>query len=174
MSMQRRSCVLVHTAGGIVAVLLDGLDTCLALPRLTALEQTAPWVLGAFDLRGELVPVISIGLLCGERAPLAAATDLVLVASAAGYPVGIHSHRPVCIECLPPACIAARARRRIHLDRLCLTAASRTGAAEMRLARFERRLSRQALGRMELRACRYGDFAGVRRRDASAAAPGCR
>lgn len=171
MSMQRRPCVLVHTPGGIAAVIPDGLDTCLALPRLTALEQTAPWVLGAFDLRGELVPVISVDVLCGERAPLAAATDLVLVASAGGFPLGIHSHRPLCIERLPPARIAARARRRIHLDRLCLTAASSAGAAEARLARFERRLSRHALRHMELRARRYGDFAGVRA-DAPAVAPG--
>jgi hypothetical protein len=172
MSMQRRYCVLMQTTGGVAAVIPDGLETCLALPRLTALEQTEPWVLGAFDLRGELVPVISIEMLCGGGAPPAAASDLVVVAAAGGFPMGLHASRPVCIETLAPTPVAARARRCIHLNRLCLTAATGAGAAEARLARFERQLSQQALRRLELRAHHYGDFTGLRRPPAPAAAPG--
>jgi hypothetical protein len=153
------------------ALLADGIDACLPLPRLTPLGQTAPCVLGAFDLRGELVPVISIGLLLGERSPRAAPTDLVLVALAAGFPVGLYTPRPVCVEWL-------RARREarhdeVDLGGLHLTVAGPGGqaVAETRLARFEHGLTAQALQRLEQRASRYGEFIGARSRVAGAALP---
>lgn len=167
MGMQRSYRVLMHSARAVHPLVPDGIDTCLGLPRLTPLEQTAPWVLGAFDLRGELVPVVSLGVLTGERTPPAAATDLVLVVLAAGFPLGLYSPRPVCIEPLPAPRqgLARGARRQIGIDlsRLRLTATDKVKGpdAETRLARFERRLSASALARLELRARRYGDFAGA-------------
>jgi hypothetical protein len=163
--------VLVRTAHGVRALLADGIDACLPLPRLTPLGQTASCVLGAFDLRGELVPVISIGLLLGEPSPRAAPTDLVLVVLAAGFPVGLYTPRPACIERLPVA--AAPRRGEIALGDLHLTVAGpdAQAVAERRLARFERGLTPQALHRLGQRASRYGEFIGPHYRSADVALP---
>jgi hypothetical protein len=171
--MQRRYRVLVHTAHGVQALIPDAIETCVGLPRLTPLEQTAPWVLGAFDLRGELVPVIGIGILRGEPPPIAAPTDLVLVISAAGFPVGIHTNRPPCVEPLQPHRLRETRSAWIDINRLNLTASAEPRGldAETRLARFERRLSQQALQRLERRARCYGDFTGIAPPAAPAATP---
>jgi hypothetical protein len=154
--------VLIHTARGVQALSADGIDSCLPLPRLTPLEQTAPCVLGAFDLRGELVPVISVGLLIGERPPRAAPTDLVLVVLAATFPVGVHSPRPLRIDTLRTP--GTGARWVIDISSLRLTMPDMEGRpnAETRLARFERGLTPRALRRLEQRAGRYGEFATPR------------
>jgi hypothetical protein len=117
------------------------------------------------------VPVISIGLLFGERPPRAAPTDLVLVAVAAGFPVGLLADRPVRIDPLPPR--GARPRDVVDLKQLRLTAAEADvhPDAEMRLASFERGLTAQARRRLEQRARRYGEFAMLRRPSAHAAVP---
>lgn len=174
MGMQRSYRALVHTGRGVRGVIADRIDTCVGLPRLTPLEQTTSWVLGAFDLRGDLVPVIGVGVLHGEPIPRAAATDLLLIVLARGFPLALHSARPVRIEpilrsdtlCGPGV---ARAQHQysggldcIELSRLPLTARNSVGQtdAERRLAQFERRLSARAISQLESRARRYGDFAG--------------
>lgn len=164
--------VLVRTAHGVRALSADGIDACLPLPRLTPLGQTASYVLGAFDLRGELVPVISAGLLLGERSPCAAPTDLVLVVFAANFPVGVYTPHPPCIEWLPAR--GAARHREIDLRDVRLSVAGADGqrAAETRLARFEHGLTPQALRRLEQRARRYGEFVRSRSRIAGAALPG--
>jgi purine-binding chemotaxis protein CheW len=64
----------------------------LRLPRLTALEETAPWVLGAFELRGELVPLLSPALcLRHPPPPSAQLSDLAVVADCAGHPMAFHA-----------------------------------------------------------------------------------
>jgi hypothetical protein len=159
---------LVRTARSVQVLLPDAIDTCVGLPRLTPLGQTAPWVLGAFELHGELVPVISIDVWVGDTEPIAAPTDLVLVMRSGGFPVGVHASQPLCIEMLPPQRVAHARRRAIDLGQLRLTAAAPGDDTddEARLARFERRLTKQALRRLEQRASHYGGFAG-----ASAPAP---
>ncbi len=172
MEMQQGFRVLVCTARGVQAVLVDDIDTCVALPRLTPLEQTASCVLGAFELRGELVPVISLGMLRGEPTPPAAPSDLVLVVSTATFPLGLYSARPVCIQALSRLAIGPRRRELIELRRLRFTVAA-IGTypdAETRLARFERALTRQALRRLEQRARRYGELAAGWRPCAATAA----
>jgi purine-binding chemotaxis protein CheW len=64
----------------------------LRLPRLTALEETAPWVLGAFELRGELVPLLSPAL-CLRHPPIPSAqlSDLAVVADCIGHPMAFHA-----------------------------------------------------------------------------------
>lgn len=174
MGMQRSYRATVHTGRGVRGLIADRIDTCVGLPRLTPLEQTAPWVLGAFDLRGDLVPVIGLGVLHGEPVPWAAATDLVLVVVAAGFPLALHSARPVRIEPLSQSAprwdrghlqagaSAPGGLGYMDLSQLALTARHVGGYAdaERRLAQFEQRLSVQALNRLEQRARRYGDFAG--------------
>ncbi|MCG6940438.1 MAG: chemotaxis protein CheW [Thiohalocapsa sp.] len=173
MDMQPRYRVLVRTARSVQAVMADGISACLALPRLTPLEQTAPCVLGAFDLRGELVPVISVGLLLGERTPRAAPSDLVLVVSVAAFPLGLHSARPLNIQALSPLTAGTPRRGAIDLRDLRLTATELDSYpdAEARLARFEQGLTRQALRRLEQRAGRYGEFAAGQAASTPAAAP---
>lgn len=174
MGMPRSYRALVHTGRGVRSSIAERIDTCVGLPRLTPLEQTAPWVLGAFDLRGDLVPVIGLGMLHGEPIPRAAATDLVLIVLAGGFPLALHSARPVRIEPIPPSDTLsgpglAQAEQQspgglgcIELSRLPLAARNTAGHAdaERRLAQFERRLCAQALIELEQRARRYGDFAG--------------
>lgn len=162
MGMRRSYRVLVRTARGVRVVVADAIDTCLGLPRLTPLEQTAPCVLGAFDLRGELVPVLSLGMLCGESAPVAAVSDLVLVVLAGAFPIGLHSSRPLCIEPCRAGSAGHARPDAVELRQVRLTVAEDAARpdAERRLARFERGLSTHSLSRLEQRACRYGDFAG--------------
>jgi hypothetical protein len=168
MGMHRTDRIHVRRVQGLCTLMLDGVIGCVGLPRLTPLEQTAPWVLGAFDLRGELVPVISIELLLGRRRPVASPADLVLVGRAAGFPLGVHTSGLVCIEA---AAAGGTVRGDVlDLNDIRLTDAGTGADAEARLADFERRLSEQALQRLEQRARRYGDFVGGAARPAWSAA----
>jgi chemotaxis signal transduction protein len=83
---------LVFTEGEVrYALELNEVRESLRLPRLTVLEETAPWVVGAFDLRGELVPVVSPATCLRQPVPAAAVSDLVIVADAGGHPLGLHA-----------------------------------------------------------------------------------
>jgi hypothetical protein len=165
---QRIDCVWIRTDGGRHAVWLDRVESCLALPRLTPLEQTAPWVLGAFDLHGELVPVISLELLLGRRAPAAASSDLVLVGRARGFLMGVRCIRPARIDLGDSE--RPRPARIIDLNRVRLTDAL-GGDSELRLAAFERRLSVPALRQLDRRAACYGEFTAPAARGRRSALP---
>lgn len=83
---------LVFTlANGVYALRARQVRDCLSLPRLTALDDTAAWVIGAFDLRGELVPVISLAVRLGQPLPPARPADLVIITRRRGQPLGLHA-----------------------------------------------------------------------------------
>jgi hypothetical protein len=83
---------LVFTLGGdSYALAAPQVRECLSLPRLTVLDETAPWVIGAFDLRGELTPVVSVGAWCGAPLEAARRGDLVVVTKVDGHPLGLHA-----------------------------------------------------------------------------------
>ncbi len=167
MGGQRIDCVWVRTDSGRRAVQLDRVESCVALPRLTPLDQTAPWVLGAFDLHGQLVPVISLDLLLGLRAPAASATDLVLVGRARGFPMGIRCVRPPHIERQHQARLA---RDIVDLRQIRMTDPL-GGDAEMRLAEFERQLNAPSLRQLDRRAACYGEFTAPAERVRFSAVP---
>jgi chemotaxis signal transduction protein len=85
---------LVFTEGDVrYALEVRRVRESLRLPRLTVLEETAPWVVGAFDLRGELVPVVSLARCFHHRIPAAAVSELVIITDAGGHPLGLHASR---------------------------------------------------------------------------------
>jgi|GEM_PF-2026620 len=93
---------LVFSERGLrYALPAGGIREALRLPRLTALEETAPWVLGAFELRGELVPLLSPAL-CLRHPPIPAAqlSDVAVVADCDGHPLAFHADE---ITTLSPA-----------------------------------------------------------------------
>jgi chemotaxis signal transduction protein len=158
----------------------------LSLPRLTALDDTPPWVLGAFDLRGELTPVVSIEVCLGAPTPTAAVSDLVIVADIGGHPVALHARglhslcRALRTAVHPADQDPAPARRpgwQIPLSEgaapVVTESCLRVGAhevldnratAEARLAAFERRLDAAAVETLDERAHRFGELGADRRR----------
>ena len=68
----------------------------LLLPKLTALEETPPWVVGAFERLGALVPVISPALaLHHQQTPAAGVSDLGIITDRSGYLVALHADEVV-------------------------------------------------------------------------------
>jgi chemotaxis signal transduction protein len=184
--MQADLFVVFTHAGKSYALPAATVHSCLSLPRLTALDDTAPWVIGAFDLHGELTPVISIGAYPGAQPAPAGRGDLVIVTVAGGHPLGLHADGLLGTE---PAAAAGDAQappdqgaatRRVLLagGRACLVlperlpiSASDAGSAgpraDLRLDRFEARLEAADLEVMERRAARYSGLVDVPARAAS-------
>lgn len=177
-------------AGRNYALPAAAVRSCLSLPRLTALDDTAPWVIGAFDLHGELTPVISIASYLGAQPAPAGRGDLVIVTEAGGHPLGLHADGLLGTE---PATADTQARpdrgatpRQVPLaggsaclvlpERLPISASDAGSAdprADLRLDRFEARLGAADLEVMERRAARYSGLVDVPRHSPAWAASHC-
>jgi twitching motility protein PilI len=58
----------------------------LAMPALTAVPGTRPWLLGVANVRGNLMPVIDLGrFLFGERTPLSERCRLLVARQSGGH-----------------------------------------------------------------------------------------
>lgn len=186
-------CFLVFTQGASVfalpAVRVHGL---LSLPRLSPLDETAPWVIGGFDLHGALTPVVSLCTWLGEPLPRARPGDLVILTDVRGDPLGLHcdavlGHEPalappVTAPSAMSALLGGVATARVALPggsalapdpgRLPLAADPRSSdRAEARLRAFEADLAAEDLAELAHRAHRYAGL-GARLRQA-ALAVGC-
>ena len=61
------------------------INELLALPPLTTVPRTQPWLLGVANVRGNLMPVVDFGrFLFGERTPLTERTRLLVVRQGGG------------------------------------------------------------------------------------------
>ncbi|MEA3640158.1 MAG: chemotaxis protein CheW [Lamprobacter sp.] len=177
-----QECVVFALGAQTYAVAAERLRTCLSLPRLTALEDTPPYLVGAFDLRGELAPVVSPPVLGGAPLQPAASGDVLIVVDAGGYPLGLHADTLLGIEplCAQPweRCASSAGVLQISLSggqaRLIdpsliglvaessgWTEQSATQSADERLQQFERELDAAALLLLETRAERYRSLARV-------------
>jgi len=154
--------------GATFAVPATRVQQCLSLPRLTALDDTAPWVVGAFDLHGDLMPVISLDVyLNGVMSP-AQRGDLVVVLKVSGHPVGLRADGVLGVEPAAQAVAMTAATVKFtlpggdawliapeHLSLSASDAGCEEPRAEERLRAFERALSATDLQVMEARAMRY-------------------
>jgi len=175
-------CVVFALGGKTYAVAARLMRACLSLPRLTALDETPGYLVGAFDLHGELVPVISPAMLNGRALKPASPGDLVVVVNAGDQPLALHSDAMLGIEPIyeqhwespgidsesqaiqTPAFAAGEVLlcggRAWVIDpaaiRLVADATVPTAAcADARLKAFERQLDANAVARLEARAERY-------------------
>ena len=172
---ETEECAVFALCSQTYAVAAGQLRTCLSLPRLTALDDTAEYLLGAFDLRGELIPVVSPAVLFGAPLKPAATGDLLILVDAGDYPLALHADALLGIE---PVCgqdwgraerAQTRSTVRIALSggraqliepRLIRLVSEVSGCessevAEIRLRAFEQRLDAAALSLLETRAERY-------------------
>lgn len=176
-----REFAVFGLGGQIYAVAAALLRCCLSLPRLTVLDGTPQHLLGAFDLRGELAPVISPAVLSGLPLRPARCSDLVIVVELHGHPVALHADLVLGVEPVYPSARApgytgdqqaggARIRlvggEALLIDPALIvlsadTAEADPGAVEARLAAFESGLDRASLQALEERARRYGGLAGA-------------
>lgn len=165
-------CVVFALCAQTYAVAAGRLHTCLSLPRLTPLDETPAYLVGAFDLRGELTPVVNLAVLSGSELQPAAIGDLLIVVDAGGYPLALHADTMLGLEplCAQPwqrhadagearqinlsggrAQLIDPARISLVLETDCLTERS----ADERLRHFERELDSADLALLETRAERY-------------------
>ncbi len=165
-------CVVFALSSQTYAVAAGQLRTCLSLPRLTALDDTADHLVGAFDLGGELVPVVSPAVLFGAPLKPAAPGDLLILVEAGAYPVALHADAMLGLELArSPAWERADPARTPTTARIALSGghaqfidptlirllaeAPEPESAEARLRVFEQRLDAAALALLETRAERY-------------------
>jgi chemotaxis signal transduction protein len=169
-------CVVFALCDQTYAVAAERLLTCLSIPRLTALDDTPPYLVGAFDLRGELAPVVSPAVLSGSALQPASCGDLLVVVDAGGDPLALHADTMLGVE---PLCNQPWERRsgpagvmqvslsggRAHLiDPSLIRLVADTGgwahqSSDERLLSFERGLDSAALALLETRAERYRGLA---------------
>jgi hypothetical protein len=154
--------------GATFAVPATRVQQCLSLPRLTALDDTAPWVVGAFDLHGDLMPVISLDVYLNGVMSAAQRGDLVVALKVSGHPVGLRADGVLGVEPAAPAVAVSAATVKFtlpggdawliapeHLSLSASDAGCEESRAEERLRTFERALSAADLQVMEARAMRY-------------------
>ncbi|MBK1617928.1 hypothetical protein CKO42_05550 [Lamprobacter modestohalophilus] len=176
-------CVVFALCAQTYAVAADRLLSCLSLPRLTALDDTPPYLMGAFDLRGVLAPVVSPAVLGGAPLQPAASSDLLIVLEAEGDPLALHADTLLGIE---PLCAQPWERRSVSAGTLQIRLSggraqfidpslialvadpqglsdhgSAAQSADERLLDFERELDASALALLERRAERYRSLARV-------------
>ena len=163
--------------GGRYALPAAIVREALRLPRLTALEETAPWVLGAFELRGELVPLVSPSL-CLHHPPIPTArlSDLAVVADRDGHPLAFYANEittlaiprrvlPIPADSADDGNIIAYEialedgiARVLDPARVRLHATDTTEVSDLpdqRLSAFEQALDASAIERFAARATRY-------------------
>jgi len=162
------------------AVAAAHLRTCLSLPRLTALDDTPHHLIGAFDLRGELTPVISPAVLGGGALAPATTGDLLVVVDSDGHPLALHADTVLGIEPLrarrwragtesrSPAQVTlsggcARCLDPAEIPLIAEPGVRGASSAEARLRAFELNLDAAALSLLEARAERYRGLADVAR-----------
>jgi len=64
---------------------IDEINELLAVPELTPVPGTRPWLLGIANVRGNLVPVVDLArFLFGQRTPLGERTRLLIVRQGSG------------------------------------------------------------------------------------------
>lgn len=167
-------CVVFSLGMDTYAVSAALMRACLSMPRLTALDDTPDYLVGAFDLRGELAPVVSPAVLSGKRLKPVSSGDLIVVVDAGEDPLAFHADAMLGIEPVraqawggTPATadsvateIVLTGGRAWLIDpaAICLVAKTeppRVGSADNRLVAFERRLGANGLSRLEERAERY-------------------
>lgn len=176
-------CVVFALCAQTYAVAAERLLTCLSLPRLTALDETPDYLVGAFDLRGELAPVVSPAVLGGSMLRPAASGDLLIVVDADGHPLAFHADAMLGIEPLsapPPVLtpqpsyghygqragleeafqVSLSGGRARYIDPSLIGLVANTGrgsdqSADERLSSFERKLDAADLALLETRAERY-------------------
>jgi chemotaxis signal transduction protein len=169
-------CVVFALGGETYAAAAALMRACLSLPRLTALDDTPDHLVGAFDLRGELVPVVSPAVLSGRPLRPAGSGDLVIVVDAAEHPLALHADAMLGIEPMherswvrvapgidrPAAAgeVILSGGRAWFIDpgairMIADAAASSLNAADARLSAFEAQLDDSAIARLEARAERY-------------------
>ncbi|HCS92830.1 MAG: chemotaxis protein CheW [Thiohalocapsa sp. PB-PSB1] len=85
--------LIFATDAGRCALPIERVSETLPLPRLTPLEESQASVLGAFDLRGDLMPLVSMDIFLQQSMPIAAIDDLVIIAETARQPIAIHARR---------------------------------------------------------------------------------
>lgn len=166
-------CVVFALAGTTYAVAAALMRACLSLPRLTALDETPDYLIGAFDLRGELAPVVSPAVLSGWALRPATVGDLVVVVDAGQHPLALHADAMLGIEPVYDRPWHAEQRPRGVSNEVLLSGGSAwfidpdairmvsgpdapsLHSADARLNDFERQLDARALSRLEARAERY-------------------
>jgi chemotaxis signal transduction protein len=173
-------CVVFALSSQTYAVAAGQLRTCLSLPRLTALDDTAEYLVGAFDLRGELVPVVSPAVLIGAPLKPAATGDLLILVDAGDYPVALHADavlglervrsqdwdRADRVQTLSTLRIVLSGGRARLIDPTLIglvLEASGPESAEARLKAFEQQLDAADLSLLEARAERYRALGPARR-----------
>lgn len=62
------------------------------LPELSPIEEMPPYIRGVFNLRGEVVPVLDLGLRFGYEREQAAAQDRVVILTEGSHRIGIVVH----------------------------------------------------------------------------------
>jgi chemotaxis signal transduction protein len=173
--------LLIFDAGGTsYAVAAGCVRETIALPRLTALEDTPPWVLGGFELYGDLVPLVGIPASLGRPMPAARVDDrAIIIRDGSTTKLALHARRLLAMVApgrstarmpadgahpflggwrLDPDGTAA-ALLEAALIPLTDTPTAQAGGerAEWRLAQFEQDLDRGARRRLDRRARHVAD-----------------
>lgn len=178
---QVSDCVVFTLGERTYAVASAVVRDCLSLPRLTPLDDTPDYLMGAFDLRGELVPVVSPSRLGGEHLKLASSGDLVVVLDVLAFPLALHADAVLGVERVREALSTKVATiwpaiqgqielcggRAWLINPLAIRLVARVTerswlGADARLAAFEGALDADGLALLELRAERYRHLSQAR------------
>jgi twitching motility protein PilI len=74
-----------RAGNGTFVSAIDEINELLAVPGLTPVPGTLPWLLGVANVRGNLVPVVDLGrFLFGERTAMSERTRLLVVRQGSG------------------------------------------------------------------------------------------
>lgn len=80
--------IIFSLAGEHFGIALDCVREIALLPEITAVPSMPAWLLGVVNLRGEVIPVVSLALAMGMGQTAASGTKMI-VAEIGGRPIGI-------------------------------------------------------------------------------------
>jgi len=87
-----KTYLLFAYRGAHYALESDAVREMVWLPELSPLEEVPPKVVGAFNLRGQVIPVLDLALCFGHPPSPPGVSDAVIIITAGGIPLGIVAH----------------------------------------------------------------------------------
>jgi purine-binding chemotaxis protein CheW len=85
------SIEILHCVAGAthVGVPIENVERVVGIARLSPANDAQPWLRGLLDIRGEMIPVIDVGMRVGQPARVVELGDLIVICTLRGGRIGL-------------------------------------------------------------------------------------
>lgn len=100
--MSNQSFLIFSIQGSLLAIDVHVVRKTLWLPELTPIEESPPYIVGVFNLRGKIIPVMDLNIRFGHSHPRYRVADSVIITEIDGRRTGIIVNEVHDVISIPP------------------------------------------------------------------------